>query len=283
MKKKGNKVLGRGLEALFVDNRIKSESRSDIQKVEVDRIIPNENQPRKKLDHITELAESIKMHGILQPIILLDLGGKFQIIAGERRWRASKLAGLKKIPAIIKESLSSKDKLEVALIENIQRQNLNVIEEARAYKQLLEGFNLSIEKVGQMVGKERSTISNILRLLSLPQEVQDDLSNDLLQPGHVRPLINLPDEKTILKIKDKIIKKNLSARQVEKIVNALKGQEKKSVKPRVENRDLKEISEKIQSRLATKVHIKGNLNKGKIILEYYSSSELDRILEIIEK
>lgn len=287
MKKRNNKVLGRGLEALITnhkgkDNIIKSEERLDILKLDIDKIIPNESQPRKKLKNIDELAESIKMHGVVQPIIVLSLGEKYQLIAGERRWRASKLAGIKKIPAIVKNSISAKDKFEIALIENVQRENLNCIEEALAYKQLVDSFNLSIEKISQMVGKDRSTVSNIIRLLVLPKEIQEDLSNDLLQPGHVRPLINITDEKSILKIKRKIIKNNLSVRQVEKLVSSIKTPSHKKLKNKTVDVHLREIKDKIQSKYMTKVDIIGNTQKGKIIMEYYSKDELERIMDILD-
>jgi ParB family chromosome partitioning protein len=284
MKKKAHRVLGRGLEALFTENKIKSQAQAgdEVQKLDMDRIVPHPDQPRKKLDRISELSESIKLHGVLQPIIVLEQGDAFQIIAGERRWRAARMAGLKKIPAIIKTSLSSRDKLEIALIENVHRQDLNVMEEARAYHKLVENFHLTIEKVGQMVGRDRSTVSNTLRLLTLPKEIQEDLSRNILTPGHVRPLINLPDEKTMLRIRERIVKQGLSARQVEKAVQALKKEDRAVPKGKPLDRDLKEIKEKLQTKLSTKVSIIGGLKKGKIILEYYSQEELERIMEILD-
>ncbi len=282
MIRKSNKVLGRGLEALISDNKVQTNNKSELLELEINKIIPNENQPRKNLDNIEELAESIKTYGVIQPVIVLNLGEKYQIIAGERRWRAAKLVGLKKVPVIIKESLSSKDKLEIALIENLQRQNLNIIEEANAYRELIENFSLTNEKLSQVIGKDRTTIINIIRLLSLPKEVQEDLKNGILQQGHVRPLINIQNKSVILKLKERIIKNNLSVRQVEKLVNSLNSDNKKQKNIKKLNTHLMNVIEKMQEKLSTKVGIIGDLKKGKIIIEYYTQDDLDRIMEIID-
>lgn len=285
MKKSNSKVLGKGLDALISSHKTIQPNKNQVLTINISQIAPNNEQPRKDFENLEELSDSIKSHGIIQPLIVLNTGANYQIIAGERRWRAAKLAGLKEIPVIVKESLTAKDKMEIALIENIQRKDLNAIEEAMAYKELVEKFQLSIDGVSRTIGKDRTTITNTIRLLTLPIRVQDYIRKGVLQQGHVRPLIGIEDEKLILQIVDKIIKDKLSVREIEHLINKNKDIKKRKGIPKVKKEDvnLKNAKEQIQQKLATKVKIVGNLNKGKILIEYYSQEDLDRLVEILIK
>jgi len=285
MKKNSTKVLGKGLDALISSHKTIQPNKNQVLTLNLNQISPNEEQPRKDFEDIEELSNSIKSHGIIQPLIVLNTGANYQIIAGERRWRAAKLAGLKEVPVIVKESLNAKDKMEIALIENVQRKDLNAIEEAMAYKELIEKHQLSVDGVSRSIGKDRTTITNTIRLLTLPARVQDYLRKGVLQQGHVRPLIGIEDEKLILQIVEKIIKEKLSVREIEHLINKNKDIKKKtgSIKVKREDSDLKNAKEQIQEKLATKVKIVGNLTKGKILIEYYSQEDLDRLVELLIK
>ncbi len=275
------KALGKGLDALLGDTKLIGIK--GIEEIEIDKIVPNPNQPRSRILNIEELASSIKEKGVLQPIIVTKLGDKYEIIAGERRWRASKLAGLKTIPAIVRE-FENNEKLEIALIENIQRENLDPVDEAKAYKLLIEKFNLSQEELAKRVGKERSTITNSLRLLNLPNKILEDLKEGRLQPGHVRPLINIKNPNLIFQLRDKIINEKLNVRQAEELVKKYKPDSTQRRKKRMEKSpEVLYIEENLQEKLGTKVRIDGDLNSGKIIIEYYTSSDMERIIEIIGK
>ncbi len=275
--KQNKKVLGKGLGALLGD--IPETGSLKIQEINIEKIEPNPEQPRKNFTNISELRDSIKVNGVLQPILVLRKGDKYEIIAGERRWKAASEAGLKKIPAIIKENLDDEKKLEFALIENVQRENLNPIEEASAYKFLINKFNMKIDDLAKKLGKNRSTISNTLRLLKLPTVIIQDLKNGVLTSGQVRPLIGLESRVDILKLRDKIIKGNLSSRDTEKLTRSIK--KRKTAKKL--DVVLNEIRENVQSVLSTKVNIQGSLNKGKIIIEYYTQDDLERINEFFNK
>lgn len=280
---KRKSVLGKGLNALIEENKT-VEDNNGTSEILLTNISPNPNQPRKSLDGIDHLAASIKKHGILQPILLLKLGNdKYQIIAGERRWHASKKAGLKSVPAIVKTALSEQDKLVIGLIENLEREDLNPIDEAVAFQDLMNKFELTADFVAEQFGKNRSTITNSIRLLGLPKEVQDDLKKGLLQPGHARPLINLTDRKKILAIRKRIIDDQISVRDVERLCKEEKvkivAKPQKVVKRN--NVFLKDIEEKFQQKFATKVSINGSDNKGKLVIEYYSQDDLNRFLEIM--
>lgn len=284
--KGSTKVLGKGLDALISDHQTILPDKNLVLKINVNQIVPNADQPRKDLAGLEELSNSIKSYGIIQPIIVLEKGEKYQIIAGERRWRAARLAGLKEVPVIVKETLSEKEKMEIALIENLQRKDLNPIEEAMAYKELIEKFQLSVEGVARTIGKDRSTVTNTIRLLLLPVKVRELLRKGVLQQGHARPLIGIKEEKKVLEIAAKIVKDGLSVREVEQLVNT--ADDLKKIRPKIKTKvkedvSLKNIKEQIQQALATKVKIMGNLNKGKILVEYYSQEELERILEILNK
>ena len=273
------KALGKGLDALLGETEIAETE--GVQQIDINMIVPNPNQPRTRFLNIEELANSIKEKGIIQPIIVTKINDKYEIIAGERRWRAARLVGLKTIPAIVRQ-IEENERLELSLIENIQRENLDPVDEAKAYKLLIEKFNLSQEELARRVGKERSTIANSLRLLNLPHRILEDLKEGRLQPGHVRPLINIKNPNVIFQLRDKIINEKMSVRQAEELVKKYKPQQKKRKQKKTQKiPEIIEMEENFQQRLGTKVKITGDLNSGKIIIEYYTSDDIERISEII--
>lgn len=276
-------ALGKGLGALIPDLSVLDEREKKalgISEIELDKIIPNDYQPRKVFDDekLKELAASIKEQGVIQPIIVHKAGGGYQLIAGERRWRASRLAGLKTIPALVKEA-TKRELLEMALIENIQREDLNPLEAAEAYKRLQDEFKLTQEDLARRVGKERSTITNFLRLLGLPKEIKHDLSSGALSMGHAKALLSLDRVRDQLQAAASIVKRGLSVREAEALAHGLKNPPKeKKTRP---NNELKSVEEKLRKSLGTKVSITSKSKGGRIVIEYYSSEELDRILEKI--
>lgn len=268
-------ALGKGLDALIPDRG------DNIVNLDIDRILPGKEQPRRVFqeDALKGLSASIKEKGVLQPIIVSRTGdGTFNIIAGERRWRASMLAGLKKIPALIK-NVASKDALEIALIENIQREDLNPIETAEAFNRLQQDFSMTQEELADKVGKERATVANYLRLLKLPDEIKDMLYNGALSMGHARALLSLEGRLNQIEAARKIIKKGLSVREAEVLA-------KKPSMPvkaaSLRDPQIQSLEEKLKQSLGTKVHlIPKNKKRGKIEIEYSSLDELDRLLDIL--
>lgn len=254
-------------------------------KLDINEVEPNREQPRRQFDEdaLLELVDSIRQVGIIQPIVVQKKEGYFEIIAGERRWRAAKIAGLKEVPAVIRD-YSEQEILEIALIENLQREDLNPIEEAIAYKKLVDEFHLKQDEVAEKVSKSRTAITNSMRLLKLDERVQQMLMEDLITSGHARALLGIEDKDLQYKLAMKIFDEKLNVREIEKLVkNTLepKKQEKKK-----ENNDFlyHDIEERIKNILGTKVAIKAKNNKkGKIELEYYSQEELERIIELLEK
>jgi len=289
------KGLGRGLKALIPSVPLTEDENKDIiQWVDITNIKPNENQPRKKIDQekLAELAGSIKEHGVVQPIIVRAIAkNNYEIVAGERRWRASQLAGTTKIPVIIKD-YTPQQVSEVALIENIQRENLNPIEESRAFKALTEEHNLTQEELSKKIGKSRPYIANSLRLLHLPTELKSLLSEGRISVGHARALLAIEEEELQKSIAYRIIDERLSVRQVEEIVNQVQEphsttnkdgiQVSKSSKKEAEiDIEINEIEDRLQTYFGTKVQLKYQKGKGKIEINYYSEDELDRLVEII--
>ncbi|MCR4430283.1 MAG: ParB/RepB/Spo0J family partition protein [Tepidanaerobacteraceae bacterium] len=274
MNKKG---LGKGLGALIPEIAREEEN---IQEISIKEIRVNQNQPRKHFDEkkIEELAESIKQHGVLQPVILRKRSEGYELVAGERRWRAAQKAGVEKIPAIVKE-LSDLDVMEIALIENLQREDLSPLEEAEAYKKLIEEFGMTQEELSKRVGKSRSQIANTVRLLNLDDEIKEMIIEEKLTAGHARALLAVEDKKERLKMAEKISKENMSVRQIEEAVK--KKTDKKEKKREEINPAILDVSEKLQTTLGTRVKIKGTEKRGKIEIEYYSADELERILENI--
>lgn len=269
-------ALGKGLGALIPD----AEKDSNVFEVEVSKLFPNEDQPRKKFDEekINALAESIKVHGVIQPIIVKREGDFYKIIAGERRWRAAKIAGLKKVPIVEKE-LSDREVMEISLIENIQREDLNPIEEALAYKRLMEEFQLTQEEIAERVGKSRSAIANTLRLLNLDDRVVEFINDGKLSEGHGKVIVSIEDKEKQFLIAKKVIEEDLNVRQTEKLIKEINNKKVKKEKKIVAH--YKDVEEKLQMFFGTKVKINNNKNKGKIEIEYYSEDDLQRILELL--
>ncbi|MBU1487073.1 ParB/RepB/Spo0J family partition protein [bacterium] len=276
-------VLGRGLGTLLEDVRLDEEI---IREIEVGKIIPNPYQPRTHFDEgkLEELAASIKEKGVLQPVVLRLSGSNYELVAGERRWRAAKMAGMSRIPAIIRD-LNNRDMLKICLIENIQRQNLNPIEEARAYKLLISEFNLVQEDVAKQVGKDRSTVTNMLRLLNLPLEVQKLLEEEKLSMGHARALLGIDNPVLRIEIAKRIIARDLSVREVEKTIQRIKKRNVSRETSKVFSQDPLIVSyeERLMRSLGTKVKIHpAKKDRGRIEIDYYSLEDFDRIFERLQ-
>lgn len=274
--------LGKGLGALIPENEEKVQNA--IVELKVTDVEPNDKQPRRVFDDqaLTDLSESIKEHGVVQPIIVRQVENGYQIIAGERRWRASRLAGKKTIPAIVKEC-SNLEVMELALIENLQREDLNSIEEAQAYKSLIEEYNMTQEEISKKIGKSRPAIANSLRLLQLPQKIKEMIAEGKITQGHARALLAIDGEKKQLEVAEKVISQQLNVRQIEKMAKDTKSKEKKETQPDGYQIEINHLEERLKAALGTKVSIQYKNNKGRIEIEYYSNEELDRIIELLEK
>lgn len=307
MAKKG---LGKGLGAIFGEDVVK-ESKEETEKkakakaeakaaeemddkgrilmLKLDLVQPNKEQPRKTFDEekINELAESVKNYGVLQPLLVQKKGSFYEIIAGERRWRAAKAAGLKEVPAVLKE-YSKQEAMEISLIENVQRADLNPIEEALGYKQLINEFGLTQEEIAIRVAKSRVAITNTMRLLKLDEQIQNMLIQGVISSGHARALLSLEDTMMQLKAAKEILDKKLSVRETEKLVKRMQKEvsgEKKEEKKKDETLALiyQNLEDRMKSVMGTKVSIHNkDKNKGRIEIEYYSEAELERIVEMIE-
>lgn len=275
------KGLGKGLDALL-SSTSSLEEKNNIIEVKINEIEPNKDQPRKVFDEekLKKLAESIKEHGVVQPIIVRRKKNRYIIVAGERRWRASKIANLKTIPVIVKD-LSSREIMEVALIENLQREDLNPIEEAEAFAKLMEEFNMTQEEVGKIVGKSRAAVANSVRLLSLAQEIKEMLTDGRITSGHARTLVTIEDPERQKELANLIIDKNLNVRETEMLAAGEQKKKKKIKTERKENVEVLDLEEKLKSIYGTKVNLIKGRNKGKIVFEYYSKDEFERIIEIL--
>lgn len=278
-------ALGKGLGALIPEVSVSEEEnqKNGILEVNINELFPNEDQPRKHFDEekLEKLAQSIKEHGIIQPILVKREGKYFKIIAGERRWRAARQAGLKKVP-ILERELSDRDTMEISLIENLQREDLNPIEEAIAYKKLIEDFKLTQEEIANRIGKSRPAITNSLRLLNLDRRIANYLIDGTLSEGHGRALLSISDFELQYEVAKKIIDEGLNVRQTEKLIanlHAIKNGKKK--KPQKEIH-IKDLEDRLKMILGTKVTINKGRKKGKIEIEYYSEDDLQRILEMFE-
>lgn len=297
---KAPRGLGKGLDSLIpVSSSVpkssteskaadKKEEQGQETMVKITKVEPNREQPRKKFDEdaLQELADSIKQYGVISPILVQDRKTYYEIVAGERRWRAAKLAGLKEVPVIIK-NFTEQEIVEISLIENIQRENLNPIEEAQAYKRLLTEFNLKQDEVAERVSKSRTAVTNSMRLLKLCDEVQQMIIDDMISTGHARALISIEDPEQQYMIAQRVFDEKLSVRDVEKLVKNLNKPEK--VKKEIpEDKSLEviyqDLEEKMKQILGTKVSItsKGN-GSGKMEIEFYNHDDLDRIIEMISK
>lgn len=289
--------LGRGLNSLFGEYDEENQEKEEIKvETKVEQVVINEpkeidiglidrnpEQPRKIFDEeaLQELASSIKVHGVISPIIVKEVGDRFVIIAGERRWRASRLAGLKTIPCIVK-NYTEQEISEIAIIENLQREDLNPIESAKAIKNLINQYNLTQDEVADKIGKSRPAVANTLRLLLLPETIISLVESNKISAGHARALLSIEDSKKQKEIALLIIEKGLTVRDVEKIIRDLNKpvQEKVIVQKSLE---LKDFENNIKRVFSTKVQIKGNDSKGKIVIDYYSKEDLNRIYDILNK
>lgn len=286
--------LGKGLDSLIPDHKTVKTTERKKQEVEekkegeqlinINKIEPNHEQPRRNFeeDSLLELADSIKQFGVLQPLIVQKRHDYYEIIAGERRWRAAKMAGIKEIPVIIKE-YTKREAVEIALIENIQRENLNPIEEAMAFKRLLTEFSLKQDEVAERVSKSRTTVTNSMRLLKLDERVQQMIVDDMISTGHARTLLAIEDHEEQYNLANKIFDEKLSVRETEKLIKELKNPKKEKEKKVIEHDFIyKDLEERMKTVMGTKVHVNPKTKgKGKIEIEYYSDEELERIFELI--
>lgn len=277
------KGLGRGLDALISSADESDNSRKSVLEVKINDVEPNAGQPRKVFDQekLQALADSIKEHGVVQPIIVKQDGSRYVIVAGERRWRAAKLAGLKTIPVVVKD-LSSRQVMEIALIENLQREDLNPIEEAEAYQKLMDDYSMTQEEVAKLVGKSRAAIANSVRLLTLAKEIQDMLADGRLTSGHARTLVTIEDQEKQKELADLMIKKQLTVREAERLA-AHESKKSAEKKPRDKREDFEmtQLVEDLRTRFGTKIDLQRRKDKGKIVIEYYSKEEFDRIIELL--
>lgn len=283
------KGLGKGLDIMIpvqvtepVDNKKDNVSRETL--IRVSDIEPNKSQPRKKFDEdaLQELADSIKQYGVIQPLILQKRDKYYEIIAGERRWRAARIAGLKEVPAIIKD-YTPQEIVEIALIENIQREDLNPIEEAQTYQRLIQEFNLKQDEVAERVSKSRAAVTNSMRLLKLDERVQQMLIDDLISSGHARALLAIEDKDKQYHIAGRIFDEKLSVRETEKLVKQIMKEktEKETAATQEDDFIYRDLEDRIRSIIGTKVSIHNkNKNKGSIEIEYYSREELERIMDL---
>lgn len=274
------KVLGRGLDALISTDLRESVAETErVKELDISRIDPNPHQPRAKFDtgHLKELAESIKVHGILQPVVVRRAGDRYQLILGERRLRAAKIAGKTTVPAIVRD-VGDAESLKHALMENLQREDLNAIEEARGYELLKNEFNLAVKDIADMIGKDRSTVTNSLRLLSLPDAVKSLIIDGKLTAGHARALLSLESEEAQIAWAKKIVSESLTVREIEHAAPG-KPRTKKRRGQRKLSPQIQAVEEAIERRLGTRVRITPRSKGGILWIEYYSDEELEGILE----
>ena len=266
----------------------KEETNQGEMMVKVALVEPNKSQPRKKFneEQLTELAESIKQHGVIQPLLVQKRDGFYEIIAGERRWRAAKMAGLKEIPVLIRE-YNPQESMEIALIENVQREDLNPIEEAKAYQRLIQEFGLKQEEIANRVSKSRTAITNTMRLLKLDEAIQEMVIGDVISSGHARALLSLEKKELQLKAAKMVVDGKLSVRETERLAKRLLREEQEKEQPKKQERNINFIYQNLEERMKTVMGTKVTIhnkdkNKGRIEIEYYSEAELERIVEMIE-
>lgn len=274
------KGLGKGLGALISTGETDDKG---VCELKINQIEPNTGQPRKLFDEekLKTLAESIKQHGVVQPIIVRkEEGDVYRIVAGERRWRAARIAGLNTIPAVVKD-ISDRERMEIALIENLQREDLNPVEEAEAFDKLMKEYSLTQEQISEIIGKSRPAIANSLRLLGLSKKIKEYIVEEKLTSGHARALIPIEDEKLQISAAEEVIRRSLNVRDTEKLVKMYLDRKEKKPK-KVSDEHYLEIEEKLKNIFGTKVKLLPNNKKGKIMIEYYSSEELERIIEMVD-
>lgn len=272
--------LGRGLESLFVDNSVE-EINASTNKLKLMEIEPNHDQPRKIFDEkaLTELADSIAQHGVLQPLVVRPMtNGGYQLVAGERRWRAARIAGLSEVPVIIKE-LTDEETIEIAMVENLQREDLNPLEEALGYSYMMQELRITQEEAAEKVGKSRPAIANSLRLLKLPAEIQEMVKNNLISAGHARALLGFANESDMLATANLIIKEDISVRQIEALVKAAKTALAKPKEPKKREKFFSEVELALKNNLGRKVKIKESGKKGAGVLEieFFDKSDLESL------
>ena len=281
--------LGRGLEALMspLTANKNNESGQRVEYIKIDKIKPNRHQPREvfNAEKLQELAESIKENGLIEPIVVVKsvVPGEYELIAGERRLRASKLAGLEEIKAIVQDGASDKDKLDLALIENIQRENLNPIEEAKAYKKYAQEYKYTQEQIAKIVKKSRAVIANTMRLLNLPENIQNMIVEGKISSGHGRMLASITDENKLQELVNQILNEGLTVRDIEEKVSVEKEKSHKEVVVKQQDVEISNLIDELQRIFGTKVSISGNGKKGKISFNYSNLSDLERISNILKK
>lgn len=281
--------LGRGLEALIIDTEIpitppqNSPSKDGVSYIDINEIKPNRNQPRKRFDadRLQELADSIQEHGVIQPLIVRTAENGYELVAGERRWRAARLAGLKAVPCLLRE-LTEEENALIAIIENMQREDLNPVEEAEGLNRMIEAFGLTQEQVSKSVGKSRPYITNSLRLLKLPTEIKDLLSQGTLSAGHGRALLAVSDAKEQLALAQKIVNEGLSVRTVEALAQKKQVTKAPAHKHAERDANMMQLERDLKEILGTKVKINMAGKKGRIEIEYYSREELERLIELLK-
>lgn len=275
--------LGRGLDSLFADNSVE-EINSSVNKLRIMEIEPNHNQPRKDFNEkaLSELAESIEQHGVLQPLVVRPLAnGSYQLVAGERRWRAARIAGLTEVPVVIKE-LTDEEVIEIAMIENLQREDLNPLEEALGYRYMMDELKITQEQAAEKVGKSRPAVANTLRLLKLPNEVQEMVKNNLISPGHARALLGFDSDDMILQTAKMIIKEDLSVRDVETLVKKSKKVPKAS-KKQIRDKFFSEVELALVENLGRKVKIKeAKQDAGVLEIEFFDKDDLEGLAMKLE-
>lgn len=274
------KVLGRGIEALISQDLRESVSETErVKELDIDRIEANPHQPRGRFDegHLKQLAASIKNHGILQPVVVRRHGDKYQLIMGERRLRAARIAGRRSVPAIVREA-DDADALKFAMMENLQREDLNPIEEAKGYHELKETFNLSIKEIANLLGKDRSTISNTLRLLALPEFIRDMLSTGALSAGHARALLAIEGEKEQIAWAERVVSEGITVREIE-LTHRPKQRKTRRRGRRKGDPQVKAMEELLEKHLGTRVQVTPRRKGGVLAIEYYSNEDLERVLE----
>lgn len=283
--KKGG--LGKGLDALFVDNSIEEISTANTVRLRINEIEPNREQPRKTFDEaaLSELADSIAQHGVIQPLLVRPVSDGYQLVAGERRWRAARLAGLNEVPVVVKE-LSDSETMEIALIENLQREDLNPIEEAEGLQLLIDTYGLTQDECAKRVGKSRPAITNALRLLNLPPELSVLVKENRLSTGHARALLPVGSKEKMIELADEIIKKELSVRETERMVKMLSKDEKAKPEKRVKKRDTyyDEVELALGEAMGRNVKVfVGKGNKGTLEIEFFGKEDLAKIAKALEE
>ena len=291
--KKKNSGLGKGLEALFGEMNSDSLAKTKTEKkdgkaddnttpIAIDDIKPNLNQPRKTFDPeaLSDLADSIKEHGVIQPIIVRPHGESYEIVAGERRWRASREAGLKEVPCLVRD-LTDEELMLLAIVENMQREDLNPVEEAEGLDRMMNTYGMTQQQVSKSVGKSRPYIANSLRLLKLPEKIRDMMSEGKLSGGHGRALLSLKSEKEMLKLAVQIEKEGLSVREVERRVSSDAKPKARKGRAAEKNSDVLQVEAELKEHLGTKVNLKLGAKKGTIEIEYYSRDELERLIDLL--